>query len=198
LRDAAMAMVPFVLWALMLKRPDVGAERCPPAGEGQLWCQLQQSWIAWLTVVMLAGVATHAVVWVLAVGVPGVRRRLQRGERLRFGTPPSRRAWAADGDLAAAVWAPATQPGQRASALAERALARAQRQTEGVTDRLAVCGRCHRSQAIHGWRAVCPHCGGVALRAIVAPRVAARATPGAVVPAGREQLRPAGSVRSPA
>lgn len=174
LRHVVMAAVPFVIWALMLRRPQLGADRCPPAGEGQVWCQLQQSWVAWLTVVMLAGVATHGVVWVLACGIPGVRRRLQRGERLRLGTPPSRRGWAGDGALAAAVWAPTTDVRPEAAALAERALDRARRGSAPASDGLAVCGRCHRSQAIHGWRAVCPHCGGVALRALVAPRLPSR------------------------
>jgi len=177
-----MAAVPFVLWALILQRPELGDGRCPPAGEGQVWCQLQQSWVAWLTVVVLAGVATHALVWVLAVGVPGVQRRLRRGERLRYGTPPSRRAWQGDGALAAAVWAPATRPDVTARTLAERALDRAARGATPATDGLAVCGRCHRSQAIHGWRAVCPDCGGVTLRAVLPQPLPAPQRPR--VPAG--------------
>jgi cytochrome c553 len=124
---------------------------------------VQQSWVPWLTVVALAGAAVHAVGWVLLVGLPRVGRRLRRGERLRFGRPPSRRHWRADGALAAAVWAPTTQPDVQAARLATAAIDRSR------SDGLAVCGRCHRSQAVRGWRAVCASCGGVALRATVAP-----------------------------
>lgn len=170
LRHAGMAAIPFVIWALMIKRPELGAGGCPPSGEGRLMCELQQSWAAWLTVVAVAGAATHGLVWALAVAVPSVMRRLREGERLRYGTPPSRRAWQGDGALAAAVWAPASQPAPQARALAERALDRARHPSTAPTDGLAVCGRCHRSQAIRGWRAVCPHCGGVAVRALMAPR----------------------------
>lgn len=181
LGHAGMAAIPFVIWALMLKRPELGALSCPPSGEGRLLCELQQSWVAWLTVVAVAGAATHGLVWILAVTVPGVTRRLRNGERLRYGTPPSRRAWQGDGALAAAVWAPASQPGPHARTIAERALDRARHESVPAADGLAVCGRCHRSQAIRGWRAVCPHCGGVALRALMAPRPAGATRTGVAV-----------------
>jgi cytochrome c553 len=159
LAHAFVAAGPFVLAALILRRPELADGACPAPGEGRTGCVVQQSWVPWLTVVALAGAAVHAVGWVLLVGLPRVGRRLRRGERLRFGRPPSRRHWRADGALAAAVWAPTTQPDVQAARLATAAIDRSR------SDGLAVCGRCHRSQAVRGWRAVCASCGGVALRA---------------------------------
>ena len=161
--QALVAAAPFLLAALIMKRPELAEGACPAPGEGRTACVLQQSWVPWLTVVALAGAAVHAVAWVVLVGLPRVGQRLHRGDRLRFGRPPSRRQWRADGALAAAVWAPTTQPHGQAARLATAAIARSR------SDGLAVCGRCHRAQAIRGWRAVCSSCGGVALRATVAP-----------------------------
>jgi cytochrome c553 len=161
-----VAALPFVLAALIIKRPELAPSACPAAGEGRTMCLLEQSWSPWLTAVSAAAVGMHALAWLFYAGIPDVVRRFHRGDRLRFGKPPSRRAWQADARLAAAVWAPATEGTPRAHRLAEGALSGAQQ-----SDGLAVCGRCHQSHAITGFRAICPDCGGMAVRAIVAPRL---------------------------